>query len=82
MKLGPKSTWNESFWLKQHRNPGGSKTDPLKNESGSYYLILQSKLESAKALKRWVIKDVLPSIRKTGTIEIGSQIQTERNGPP
>ena len=26
----------------------------------------QSKLESAKALKRWVTKDVLPSIRKTG----------------
>ena len=31
-----------------------------------YSLILQSKLESAKAFKRWVTKDVLPSIRKTG----------------
>ena len=31
-----------------------------------YPLILQSKLESAKAFKRWVTKDVLPSIRKTG----------------
>ena len=28
--------------------------------------MLQSKLESAKALKKWVTKDVLPSIRKTG----------------
>ena len=28
--------------------------------------MLQSKLESAKAPKRWVTKDVLPSIRKTG----------------
>ena len=28
--------------------------------------MLQSKLESAKALKRWVTEDVLPSIRKTG----------------
>ena len=27
---------------------------------------MQSKLESAKAFKRWVTKDVLPSIRKTG----------------
>ena len=55
---------------------GGSKTDPsLKNEqksaiflneSGLYSLILQSKLESAKVFKRWVTKDVLPSIRKTG----------------
>ena len=28
--------------------------------------MLQSKLESAKPLKRWVTKDVLPSIRKKG----------------
>ena len=36
------------------------------NESGLYSLILRSKLESALAFKRWVTKDVLPSIRKTG----------------
>ena len=36
------------------------------NESGLYSLILQSKLESAKVFKRWVTKDVLPSIQKTG----------------
>ena len=54
---------------------GGLKRTPLKNEqksaifvneSGLYSLILQSKLESAKVFKRWVTKDVLPSIRKTG----------------
>ena len=54
---------------------GGLKWTPLKNEqkratfineSGLYSLMLQSKLESAKAFKRWVTKDVLPSIRKTG----------------
>ena len=54
---------------------GGPKWTPFKNEqksaifineSGLYSLILQSKLESAKAFKRWVTKDVLPSIRKTG----------------
>ena len=32
-------------------------------------MILQSKLESAKAVKRWVTKDVLPSIRKTGSYD-------------
>ena len=32
------------------------------NESGLYSLIVGSKLESAKAFKRWVTKDVLPSI--------------------
>ena len=31
-----------------------------------YSIILKSKPESAKAFKRWVTKDVLPSIRKTG----------------
>ena len=36
------------------------------NESGLYSLILRSKLESALAFKRWVTKDVLPSIQKTG----------------
>ena len=36
------------------------------NKSGLYSLIFGSKLESAKAFKRWVTKDVLPSIRKTG----------------
>ena len=36
------------------------------NEAGLYSLILRSKLESAKEFKRWVTKDVLPSIRKTG----------------
>ena len=38
----------------------------FKNESGLYSLIFGSKLESAKAFKRWLTKDVLPSIRKTG----------------
>ena len=57
---------------------GGLKRTPLKNEqkstifineSGLYSLILQSKLESAKEFKRWVTKDVLPSIRRTGKYE-------------
>ena len=36
------------------------------NESGLYSLILHSKLESARVFKRWVTKEVLPSIRKMG----------------
>ena len=36
------------------------------NESGLYSLIFGSRLESAMNFKRWVTKDVLPSIRKTG----------------
>lgn len=37
------------------------------NESGLYSLVLSSKLEKAKAFKRWVTSEVLPAIRKTGS---------------
>lgn len=36
------------------------------NESGLYSLILSSKLPSAKAFKRWVTSEVLPTIRRHG----------------
>lgn len=36
------------------------------NESGVYSLIFSSKLPSARAFKRWVTSEVLPSIRKKG----------------
>ena len=39
------------------------------NESGLYSLILRSKMDKAKEFKRWVTKEVLPSIRKTGKYE-------------
>ena len=40
------------------------------NESGLYALILSSKLEQAKAFKRWVTSEVLPAIRKSGRYEL------------
>ena len=36
------------------------------NESGLYSLVFTSKMPQAKAFKRWVTKEVLPQIRKTG----------------
>jgi prophage antirepressor-like protein len=36
------------------------------SESGLYSLILRSRKAEAKAFKRWITHDVLPSIRKTG----------------
>ena len=42
----------------------------LINESGLYSLVLSSKLPSAKAFKRWVTSEVLPSIRKHGLYAI------------
>ncbi|MDU6297212.1 BRO family protein [Clostridium celatum] len=38
----------------------------LINESGLYSLILGSELPGAKRFKRWITKEVLPQIRKTG----------------
>ena len=46
--------------------PGGKQRTGIINETGLYSLVLSSKLESAKKFKRWVTKDILPSIRKHG----------------
>ena len=50
----------------------------LINESGLYSLILASKKPQAKQFKRWVTKDVLPSIRKVGTYAINSEEQNTK----
>lgn len=39
----------------------------LVNEPGLYSLILTSRKPEAKAFKRWITHEVIPSIRKTGT---------------
>lgn len=45
------------------------------NESGLYRLIMGSKKPAAERFKRWVTKEVLPSIRKTGGYsDSGAQI--------
>jgi prophage antirepressor-like protein len=40
------------------------------NESGMYSLVLRSRKPEAKAFKRWVTFEVLPSIRKTGSYKL------------
>lgn len=46
---------------------GRKQNTPIINESGLYSLVLSSKLPSAKAFKRWITSEVIPSIRKTGS---------------
>ena len=46
--------------------PGGKQELTTVNESGLYTLILKSRKPEAKAFKRWVTSEVLPSIRKHG----------------
>ena len=45
----------------------------LVSESGLYDLIMQSRKPEAKAFKRWVTHEVLPSIRKTGSYSVQAQ---------
>ncbi|WP_000811685.1 phage antirepressor, partial [Bacillus cereus] len=45
---------------------GGSQMMKVINESGLYSAILKSKKPQAKAFKKWVTSEVLPSIRKHG----------------
>lgn len=44
----------------------GQRGGYLINESGLYSLILSSELPDAKKFKRWITKEVIPQIRKTG----------------
>ena len=51
------------------------------NESGLYSLILSSKLPTAKAFKRWVTSEVLPSIRKHGAYMTNSTLEQALTSP-
>lgn len=46
--------------------PSGVQEMTIINESGLYSLVLSSKLPRARAFKRWVTSEVIPSIRKRG----------------
>jgi len=64
---------NESFTPE-----GGTQKTIVINESGVYSLILRSRKEEAKAFKRWITSEVLPSIRKTGSYSISPSQQIIR----
>lgn len=46
--------------------PGGKQEMSIVNEPGLYTLVLGSRKEEAKAFKRWITHEVIPSIRKNG----------------
>lgn len=48
------------------RTPGGNQEMSIINEPGLYSLVLGSRKPQAKAFKRWITHDVIPSIRKHG----------------
>lgn len=44
------------------------------NESGLYHLIFNSRKPDAKAFRKWVTSEVLPSIRKTGGYQAPQEV--------
>lgn len=46
--------------------PGGKQDMSIVSEPGLYALVLTSRKPEARAFKRWITHDILPSIRKTG----------------
>lgn len=56
----------------------GAKETNLVNESGLYHLIFQSRKPEAKAFRKWVTAEVLPTLRRTGRYEVKPKPKTVR----
>lgn len=56
--------------------PGGKQEMAIVNEPGLYALVLGSRKPEAKAFKRWITHEVIPSIRRTGGYMAGQEDMT------
>lgn len=65
----------------KHDSPSGVQDMVVINESGLYSMTLSSKLEGAKKFKKWVTKDVLPSVRKHGVYATNDFVEQALNDP-
>lgn len=57
--------------------PGGVQSLTVISEAGLYSFILRSRKPQAKAFKRWIIHDVLPAIRRTGSYNAPAALSFE-----
>ena len=63
--------------------PGSALTNPNEgactyiSESGLYSLMVSSKLPQGKAFKRWVLKEVIPTIRRTGSYSVQANLEAD-----
>lgn len=55
--------------------PGGIQHANFLTESGFYRVVFRSRSECAEPFKRWVTREVLPSIRKTGQYKMHQEAQ-------
>lgn len=51
---------------------GGNQDLATVSESGLYQIVFKSRKHQAKAFRKWLAKEVIPSIRKTGKYELPS----------
>ncbi len=58
--------------------PGGMQDVAGINESGMYSLMLGSKKAEARAVKKWLTSEVMPSIRKTGSYSVTPVSETDK----
>ena len=59
-------------------NRGNPNTNII-SESGVYFLVFKNRKPEAKAFSRWVRKEVLPQIRKTGSFSVNnSELEIQR----
>lgn len=61
--------------------PGGTQVMTVISESGLYSAVLRSRVPQAKEFKRWVPREVLPSIRRHGTYMTGETIERVLQDP-
>lgn len=56
---------------------GGKQQLTIIDEAGLYSLVLRSKLPAAEAFQEWVVAEVIPSIRKTGSYSVKQDIKAK-----
>lgn len=53
--------------------PGGAQPTNIVSESGLYRLLVRSNSPNARPFQDWVVRDVLPAIRKDGAYIMGEE---------
>ena len=56
---------------------GGVQEMSIVSESGLYSLILRSRKSESKTFKRWIVREVIPTIRKTGSYSMAPRSYAE-----
>ena len=87
MALGYANPWNaidrhvdkEDTLKRGYLTKGGEQQTTIINESGLYALIILSEKPNAKIFKRWITKEVIPSIMKTGNYSVSTQPALTQN---